>query len=223
MPVLYSFRRCPYAIRARMALLYAGIDVELREVLLKDKPRHMLELSAKGTVPVLQLAGQVLDESWDILCWATAQRDSDAWRGVDDCHLPASKALVREVDESFKPWLDKYKYIVPETAHLQASYRAACGRFLAGLESRLNHSAFLLDDNWSLADIGAFPFVRQFAGVDTAWFSQSPYRRLNEWLTVFVESGLFRAAMSKNKPWSEGDPPRYLVAAQCSGGISADL
>jgi len=137
MPVLYSFRRCPYAIRARMALLYAGIDVELREVLLKDKPRHMLELSAKGTVPVLQLAGQVLDESWDILCWATAQRDSDAWRGVDDCHLPASKALVREVDESFKPWLDKYKYIVPETAHLQASYRAACGRFLAGLESRL--------------------------------------------------------------------------------------
>jgi glutathione S-transferase len=199
-PILYSYRRCPYAMRARMALDYSGIEVVIREIALREKPAAMLAASPKGTVPVLVLSdGAVIDESLDIMRWALAQRDPQAWlKNVTD-----SETLIAENDGSFKQALDRYKYAERFPEHPQQTYRAQGERFLSQLETRLQQHAYLLDAEPRLADIAIFPFVRQFAAVDPAWWEEAPYPALRAWLTNWVESALFDSIMQKHPVWVE--------------------
>ena len=200
-PILYSYRRCPYAMRARMALKYAGIAVEIREIALKDKPKSMLKVSPKATVPVLVLQdGTVLEESLDIMRWALQQRDSDGWLSTDS---ELTQQLIAENDGSFKQALDKYKYAIRFPEQPAETYRVQGEVFLQKLESLLNHSTFLLKDQVSQADIAIFPFVRQFSGIDTAWFETAPYPKLRAWLKGLIESELFVSIMEKQPTYIE--------------------
>jgi len=205
LPILYSYRRCPYAMRARMALRYAGIAVEIREIELKDKPEEMLKVSPKGTVPVLVLqdgrmgeeaAGEkiVLEQSMDIMRWALQQRDGDSWMAADSA---MTQQLIAENDSSFKQALDKYKYAIRFPEQSAETYRAQGELFLQKLELRLSQSQFLLKAQVSLADVAIFPFIRQFSGVDSVWFEAAPYPKLRAWLKSMVESELFLSVMEK--------------------------
>ena len=201
-PILYSFRRCPYAIRARMALNYAGIAVELREVLLRDKPFSMLQASAKGTVPVLVLPGdRVIDESAEVMRWALDQQDPQRWWRNDLAN--ATNALVEENDFVFKKHLDHYKYADRHPEQTAIFYRTAAEEFLQKLEQRLVRRHFLMDSDLSFADVAIFPFIRQFAFVDKAWFDQTSYPKLQAWLQSFLDSDLFLSVMKKFPTWRE--------------------
>ena len=190
--VLYSFRRCPYAMRARMALRYSGVPLSIVEVSLKAKPAEMLALSPKGTVPVLVCAdGRVIEQSLEIMHWALAQYDPDNWLGPD------SAALIEENDQVFKVNLDRYKYAIRYPEQPMEQYRAQGAAFLQRLEVLLEQTPYLAGDTLSLADIALAPFVRQFAHVDRDWFEQAPYPRLNAWLERFLASELFTAVMAK--------------------------
>jgi glutathione S-transferase len=199
-PILYSYRRCPYAMRARMALHYSGIEVDIREIALREKPAAMLAASPKGTVPVLVLPdGTVIDESLDIMRWALAQRDPHAWlKNVTD-----SEALIVENDGSFKQALDRYKYAERFPEYPQQTYRAQGERLLSQLETQLQQHAHLLGAEPRLADIAIFPFVRQFTAVDPMWWEASPYPALRAWLAHWVESALFDSIMQKHPVWVE--------------------
>ncbi|TVO66802.1 glutathione S-transferase [Denitromonas ohlonensis] len=202
-PILYSFRRCPYAIRARLALWQAGVVVALREVVLRDKPVHLLELSPKGTVPVMRLPdGRVLEESLDIMHWALQQNDPDGWLRTGDSAEQA--VLVARNDIDFKPLLDRYKYAerFPEKSAV-AWRNAAIAAHLTDLEARLTDHAYLFGDTPSLADAALFPFVRQFAAVDAAWFEKAPLPALRRWLKVWLASPLFAAVMVRHRTWQE--------------------
>ena len=204
-PVLYSFRRCPYAMRSRMVLLKAGIVCELREVVLRNKPAEMLELSPKGTVPVLQLVnGTVLEESLDIMYWALKLQDPDGWLEPKE----KIEALVSRLDNEFKKSLDRYKYFVRFPEYSQQYYREEGEQFLKSLDDMLseNDGVGLCDSRTTLADIAAFPFVRQFAFVDKPRFDQAPYKNLHNWLSFHLSSSLFQKVMSKYKAWAAGDP-----------------
>lgn len=193
-PILYSYRRCPYAMRARMALRYGGISVETREVVLGDKPRHMLAVSPKGTVPVLVLPdGKVIDESLDIMAWALAQQDPDGW--LTDNRL--FQELITENDSSFKRALDQYKYAARFPEQSAEVYRQQGERFLARLEALLSEHAYLLSEKLTQADVAIFPFIRQFSMVDTDWFAETPYPHLRQWLAGLLASELFNAVMQK--------------------------
>lgn len=202
LPILYSFRRCPYAIRARMALHYSGIQVELREVLLKDKPPSMLAASSKGTVPVLIFPdGRVLDESLDVMRWALEQNDSDHW-WLKEFEAEMNE-LIQWNDGEFKQHLDHYKYFERYPEHSMEFYRAQAEEFLIALEQRLSVGKYLLGKNISLADIAIFPFIRQFAFADKGWFDSSPYPKLQNWLAGLLESNLFLSVMEKYPVWQE--------------------
>lgn len=195
LPILYSYRRCPYAMRARMALKYADISVEIREIALKDKPVEMLTASPKGTVPVLVLHnGRVLEQSLEIMHWALHQRDNAAWLAADSL---LTQQLITENDGSFKQALDKYKYAIRFPEQAADVYRAQGEVFLQKLELLLSQSQFLLKDEVSLADIAIFPFIRQFSGVDQPWFEAAPYPKLRVWLNKLVTSDLFVSIMQK--------------------------
>lgn len=195
LPILYSYRRCPYAMRARMALSYAGIAVEIREISLKQKPMHMLQVSPKGTVPVLVLTdGQVIDQSLEIMQWALQQQDADGWLSADP---QLAELLITENDGSFKQHLDRYKYAVRFPQHSAEDYRQQGELFLAKLELRLQQNTFLLSNSISIADIAIFPFIRQFAAVDNGWFESTDYLKLKSWLQLLVESDLFKRVMVK--------------------------
>lgn len=212
LPILYSFRRCPYAMRARVALLYAGCRVELREVSLKSKPAEMLARSAKGTVPVLiTSAGTVLEESLEIMHWALANNDPDNWllSNVPAGYEQAIE-LIQENDQVFKKHLDRYKYAVRHPEHSLEHYRAQGEEFLARLEGRLTAQPYLLGQQLSLADIAIAPFIRQFSQVDCAWFEQSPYPQLRRWLDEFLQSALFTSAMRKYPLWQPGEASTFL-------------
>lgn len=208
LPVLYSFRRCPYAMRARLALQYSGIKVELREVVLRDKPQEMLSLSSTGTVPVLELPGkEVLAESWDIMLWALRQNDPECWLGRNESLLSDAAMLVEMNDYSFKPDLDHYKYADRYPEHPREYYRSQGEEFLQQLEEMLSGSRFLLGGKVSAADIAVFPFIRQFAFVDKNWFDQTPYVNLQQWLQGFLQDSLFGSIMMKYSAWRPGDTP----------------
>jgi glutathione S-transferase len=197
-PILYSYRRCPYAMRARMALHYSGIEVEMREIALKAKPAAMLAASPKGTVPVLVLGdGRVIDESLDIMRWALAQHDPQEW--LQDA--AQSLVLIAENDGTFKQALDRYKYAERFPEHPQAVYRTQGEGFLVQLETALQGHAHLLGASPRLADIAIFPFIRQFAAVDPGWWETSPYPALRAWLEHWVGSGLFDGIMQKHPVW----------------------
>jgi glutathione S-transferase len=198
MNTLYSFRRCPYAMRARMALRYSGVAVNIVEVSLKAKPAEMLALSSKGTVPVLSVDGQVIDESLAIMHWALAQNDPQDWLLKDD---PVGQqhiaGLIEENDQVFKVHLNRYKYAERYPEQPMTVYRAEGEVFLRRLDELLEGRDYLLAEHPSLADVALMPFVRQFAHVDREWFGLSPYRRLQAWLQRFLESELFIGVMAK--------------------------
>jgi glutathione S-transferase len=194
MNTLYSFRRCPYAMRARMALRYSNVPVEIVEVSLKAKPAEMLAISPKGTVPVLDAGGQVIDESLEIMRWALAQNDPQDWLLAGDSRIAE---LIEANDQVFKVHLNRYKYAERYPEQPMEIYRAEGALYLQRLEELLEGREYLLGDHPSLADIALLPFVRQFAHVDREWFAQTPYVRLQAWLQRFLESELFTSIMKK--------------------------
>jgi len=204
-PTLYSFRRCPYAMRARMALRVAGVECELREVVLRDKPAQMIEASAKATVPVLVLeGGKVIDESHDIMLWALDQNDPERWLTPDVGTKDDMLVLIAACEEDFKPHLDRYKYSNRYEEADPEDHRQKAEVYLAKLEKRLASEKFLFGMRRTLADMAIAPFIRQFANTDRAWFDASPYPHVQRWLGDFLEADAFTAVMSKYKKWEEG-------------------
>ena len=204
-PVLYSFRRCPYAMRARLALHVNGAAFEHREVVLKNKPAHMLYLSPKGTVPVLWLrsaAGdQVLEQSLDIMLWALRQNDPLGWLPKTEAAKSDVSALIAHNDGPFKRQLDRYKY--PNRSGLASGLadRDEAALWLNTLDARLRAQPFLAGEQFGLADAAIAPFVRQYAHTDPAWFTAQPWGPLAAWLAAFEGSALFEAIMQKHVPW----------------------
>lgn len=202
LPTLFSYRRCPYAIRARLALWQAGVTVQLHEVSLRDKPAELLRLSPKGTVPVLQLPdGTVLEQSLDIMQWALAQHDPDGWLQVTP--MDEMLALIARNDGPFKHLLDRYKYPERHPERSAAEWRDEAVRIhLADLDTRLQAHPCLFGAHWSLADMALLPFVRQFAQVDRVWFDATPaLPALRAWLQRGLDLPLFAAVMAKpNRP-----------------------
>ncbi|WP_191831977.1 glutathione S-transferase [Pseudomonas fluorescens] len=196
--ILYSFRRCPWAMRARLALRYSECPVEIREVSLKAKPAELLALSPKGTVPVLSADEQVLDESLDIMRWALARHDPQDWllRAAPEA-AQAADALIARNDRDFKVQVNLYKYAERYPEHSREYYRAQAEAWLAELDERLAHRAYLFADHPSLADAALLPLMRQFAGVEPDWFASAPYPHLRGWLQGWLESALFKAVMAR--------------------------
>lgn len=196
MNTLYSFRRCPYAMRARLGIVQSNKTVHLREIILKNKPESMLQASPKGTVPVLiNNKGKVIDESLDIMKWAL--------EGSELLQSTTSEMfqLIRENDDIFKSWLDKYKYADRYPEYSDIYYREQGELFLNKLEQRLTTSPMLFSKQYSFADLAILPFIRQFAFVDIHWFRQSKYKNLQRWLFEFIESELFNSIMNKYPAW----------------------
>ena len=185
-----------------MAIAYAGIDVGLREVVLKDKPAAMLEASSKGTVPVLiETNGRVIDESLDVMAWALDQQDSDHWLKGEGLQDP----LIHSCDNTFKHWLDRYKYAVRFPEQSEQWYRAQGERFLDQLEQLLANHRYLRGDSLSAVDVAVMPFVRQFAAVDPTWWRSAPFQMTRRWLDAWLENSLFTSVMTKYPKWNEGD------------------
>ena len=204
-PILYSFRRCPYAMRARLALYASGLTVELREIVLRDKPSHMLEISPKGTVPVLHLTdGTTVDESLDIMIYALGRQDPDEWLGIEE---KETKDLINSNDAEFKYALDRYKYPnrYPDEDCSQSFDKGA--KILKDLNERIKVNGALVADYNTLADYAVFPFVRQFAAVNSKKFEDLKLTALTAWLDAHLESPLFKAVMVKFQPWKPGDEP----------------
>ncbi|QYX57675.1 glutathione S-transferase [Roseovarius sp. SCSIO 43702] len=200
-PILWSFRRCPYAIRARLAVAVAGVPVELREVVLRDKPAAFLEASPTGTVPCLETDAGVIDESLDIMLWALRRNDPEGWLAMPH----EGRDLIERSDGPFKQALDRYKYATRHPEADPLAERAKAGAFLADLDTRLAGRGWLLGTRPCLADMAILPFVRQFAHVDRAWFEAQPWVHLVGWLADFKSSARFKAVMSKHPQWQPGE------------------
>jgi len=200
-PILYSFRRCPYAIRTRMVFSYMEISVELREVLLNERPQSLYKISSKGTVPVLLLNdGKVLDESLDIMQWAIEQGEQKLYEDK----LNEQNQLIKYNDTKFKYWLDRYKYHVRYLEHSREYYQRKCSKTLAEYDMRVSGNAYLMGDRIRLADIAIFPFIRQCANVDQNWFNNK-YPNLNQWLEIWKQSRVFKSVMMKYNQWKLGN------------------
>ncbi len=207
LPILYSFRRCPYAIRARLAIRSSGVAVELREVVLRDKPPAFLAASVSATVPTLvQAGGAAIDESLDIMLWALRHNDPEGWLGLQEGSMQAMVALAEEIDGAFKTHLDRYKYSVRYEDCDPLHERALASEVLRRLDERLSVSGWLFGPKVSLADMAILPFVRQFANVDRNWFDGEDWASLKRWLTDFERSDRFLAVMDKYSQWKAGDP-----------------
>ena len=233
LPVLYSFRRCPYAMRARLAIAASGQQCELREVVLRDKPAELIAASPKGTVPVLVLPdGTVIDQSLDIMRWALNRQDAEGWLPQSADDQAATEALIAQCDGDFKRHLDRYKYpnryVTPADGvastdagtdqapmHADATdlggfavaHRSAGAAFILQLEARLaRNKGYLLGTRWSLADAAILPFIRQFAATDPTWFDTQPWPAVQGWLADFVQSPRYAAVMDKYSRWEAGTP-----------------
>lgn len=219
-PMLYSYRRCPYAMRARMALAYAGIDYEIREISLRDKPKSMLSISPKGTVPVLWIpeiqeenldqfankdSGRVIEQSLEIMQWALTQNDpGDWWVSAPEFIRQDILRWIEINDGPFKKILDIYKYSErhPEL-NQKESFARALEIQLLPMECALQKHRYLIGKKMSLADVALFPFVRQFYMVDPEQFNQAPLNSLQQWLQGFLESSLFQSVMLKYDVWKD--------------------
>ena len=203
LPILYSFRRCPYAMRARMALVASGAVVELREVLLKAKPPELLAASPKATVPVLVLSdGRVVEESLDVMQWALERSDPLSW--LEGAALDSE--WISECDSDFKHWLDRFKYSERYPEHTAEDYRQKAETFVQKLEDWLSVSDWVGGDAANAVDVALFPFIRQFVGVDPSWWQQAPYPKVRLWLENWLNSALFSAIMAKYPRWESGQP-----------------
>lgn len=192
LPILYTFRRCPYAMRARMSMVRKNYHVELREVVLRDRPEHMMEVSPKGTVPVLLLPdGSVIEESLEIMQHVSAWSLSD-----EEAHW------VERNDEEFKFHLDRYKYPNRYEDVDEVEHRDAASNYLGDLNDRLMETPAFS----SCLNDALFPFVRQFANHDRNWFDDQPWTAVHQWLIQHLESEAFKHCMVKHKPWALGDP-----------------
>ena len=224
LPVLYSFRRCPYAMRARLAIAVSGQRCELREVVLRRKPPQMLAVSPKATVPVLVLpGGVVIDESLDIMRWALHQRDPENWL-VSQHSAQAMQALIATNDGPFKQQLDRYKYPSRyrhehsgDDMQFALAHRDSAARWLMELDTLLARHDWLLGPAASLADMALLPFARQFAQTDGAWFNVQPWPRLRAWLMRWQSGALFQGVMEKYPPWQPGQAVIAFPAAVAGG------
>ncbi len=199
-PVLYSFRRCPYAIRARLALASSGIQINLREILLRDKPQAFLDASPSGTVPCLVAPTQTIDESLDIMLWALNQNDPEGW-----LDMPAQgHDLIARIDGPFKTALDHTKYATRYPDENAEEHRTIASTFLSALDTQIDTHIF---DKPTLADFAILPFIRQFAFIDKAWFDAQSWPNLQAWLEAFLVSDRFASVMSKNAQWAPAEAP----------------
>ena len=202
-PIFYSFRRCPYAMRARLAIAAAGITVELREVVLRDKPAAFLAASDSGTVPCLVTDQGNIDESLDIMKWALARNDTDHWLDMRDTGWD----LITRADGPFKDALDRTKYASRYSYTAAIEQREVAAEFLTELDSRI---AVWIFERPSIADFAILPFVRQFAFIDKPWFDAQPWPNLQGWLDRFLATDQFENIMLKYPQWSEGDAPTFF-------------
>ncbi len=198
-PILWSFRRCPYAMRARLAIKASGVQVRLREILLRDKPAAFLATSEKGTVPVVDTGSGVIAESIDVMRWALGQSDPQGWLAMP----AAGNALIDQADGPFKSALDRYKYHIRHGEGTRDTAQAEGGAFLWDLDKMLTGQDWLYGTQ-SLADMAILPFVRQFANTDRAWFDAQDWQNLHRWLGAFLASDAFAAVMTKYDPWQDG-------------------
>jgi len=195
-PLLFSYRRCPYAMRARMVLLSCGIDFDIFEISLKDKPKQMIEISPKGTVPVFVYKDLVLDESIDIMNWATEQKNNTSIK-INPNDLAIIKSLIKSNDGEFKNKLDLYKYTSNEEAALKKRYRKECEVYIRNINERLETHKYLLSNKFGYLDMAIFPFIRQFFNVDLKWFEEASYNNLKNWVERISISDLFIQVMKK--------------------------
>jgi glutathione S-transferase len=207
-PILYSFRRCPYAMRARLAIASAGITCELREIVLRDKAPEFLATSPKATVPVLVDRTHFIEESLDIMLWALKQHDPEGWLDVPGFGFD----LISECDGPFKTALDRYKYASRQDGVDIGAERHKAGLFLHKLNEMLAGRAYLFGKTPKLSDMGMITFVRQFAHVDLDWFSDQPWPNLIRWLDAFKRSERFALIMQKYPKWQAGDRPVLFPA-----------
>lgn len=208
MAILYSSRDCPFAIRARMALAYAGIQCEIREADPAHIPQELAAVAPTATIPALHIAdGEVLEQSMDILHWAVLASDPDGWMDFEVELLDEMNDLVHINDVSFNKDLELYRHSKSGDPHAHLQFRSECELFLQGLELRLRARRFLFDDRVCFADFALFPFVRQFSQVEQVWFHMSPYPGLRKWLAYHEGSALFHSVMNKYPVWIHGDAP----------------
>lgn len=204
-PILYTFRRCPYAMRARLALAASGVTVELREILLRDKPQAFLDASPSATVPCLVTPAQTIDESLDIMFWALAQGDPQGWLDMPEAGLD----LIARSDGPFKSALDRTKYATRYPEDDPQQHRAVASDFLTELDVQVDGWIFAKP---TLADFAILPFVRQFAFIDRDWFDAQPWPDLHAWLDRFLRSAQFDQIMPKYTPWQPDDAPIIFPA-----------
>lgn len=207
LPILYSFRRCPYAMRARLAIAASGQRVALREILLRDKPDAFLRISPSATVPCLWHDGAAIDESFDIMLWALKRADPEGWLQMPD----AGYDWIARIDGPFKTALDRVKYAVRHPEHDPQEQRAKAGAILSDLNHQIGDTGWIFDRP-SLADYAILPFVRQFAATDADWLRAQPWPHLIDWWERFLSSDRLAAIMQKHTPWKVGDAPVVFPA-----------
>ena len=202
-PVLYSFRRCPYAIRARLAILASGLTVELREIVLREKAPEFLASSPKGTVPVLVTPSAVIEESLEVMLWALDRSDPECWLVMPE----AGYEWIARCDGPFKTALDHTKYAVRYPGLDPKQERGRAAEFLLDLNSQIANSDWIFGATCTLADMAIVPFIRQFANSDRSWFDAQPWTNLQRWLSRFLASDRFAGIMTKYPKWQAGDRP----------------
>ncbi|MEO0356864.1 MAG: glutathione S-transferase [Pseudomonadota bacterium] len=200
-PILYSFRRCPYAMRARLAVQSAGIACDLREIVLRDKAHEFLTASPKGTVPVVVTANTVIEESLDVMTWALGQNDPEGWLDMPQ----DGWNWIDRWDKAFKPQLDRTKYPNRYIGEDVSTYRNAADAHLADLNGAIK-GPFLFGPDPKIADFAMLPFVRQFAFIDKPQFDARPWPKIHAWLDNFLASSRFEQIMEKYPMWVQGDP-----------------
>ena len=213
LPVIYSLRNCPFAMRARMAIYQAKLPVLLRDIVLKDKPAEMLAASPKGTVPVLVTRdGMVIEESLEVMLWALSEQDpADLLMRDDVARLDEMRTLIYQFDCEFKPCLEQYRAAKRYHEPTLDKCRSACESYIAQLEVRLSQHRYLICDRESLADLAILPFIRQFARVERQWYLQSPYPKLRQWLNLYLQSKMFSKVMAKHELWQVNRQDVLLV------------
>lgn len=222
LPILYSFRRCPYAMRARLALAAADLPCLLREIELRNKPAALLSASPKGTVPVLVLpSGQVLQESLDIMLYALQQHDPDGWLTPTAGSLAQMLELIARNDQGFKAALDRCKYHERYLSEEVAQAQRTAAQWLGELEQQLSATGYLFGRNPSLADMALRPFVRQFAGIDAQAWQAQPWPHLQAWLQRWLDSALFARIMQRHPVWDGCSPGEAFALQQEDSGASA--
>lgn len=203
LPILYSLRNCPYAMRARLAIFKTKQTVLLRDLVLSHKPEEMLAVSPKGTVPVIVLTnGTVIEESLEVMLWALQKADpTDLLDCQQEGALSAMLLLISEFDNDFKTCLEAYKCAKRYQEDNIVECRAVCQQYIQQLEQRLTAHSFLMSDKESLADIALIPFIRQFARIERQWYLQSPYPMVRQWLNSYLQSAIFTKVMAKHPLW----------------------